>query len=140
MEFLFGSLFLFVVYAMFERLVRVKPLGPDVVVDSSHWESIDSSRELLDDPMFMSAESKREYLKSEDWERKHLIITFLKGYVCECCGSTHHLELHHIRYDNLGNEEVEDLMYLCRSCHQLMHDTLGYDRRTEYPLSAIKEQ
>lgn len=29
--------------------------------------------------------------------------------------------MHHLTYENLGNEKDEDLMLLCETCHQYMH-------------------
>ncbi len=34
-------------------------------------------------------------------------------------------DLHHTSYDNLGHEHHTDLVAMCRSCHELLHQILG---------------
>lgn len=58
------------------------------------------------------------YLKSEHW------LTIRKGYgegKCTVCDSDESLNLHHKHYNTLGAEQAEDLVLLCRSCHQKFH-------------------
>lgn len=46
---------------------------------------------------------------------------------CEVCGREWELardDLHHHTYDRLTAEAFEDLAPLCRSCHDLVHDTV----------------
>lgn len=46
---------------------------------------------------------------------------------CEACGMPYVLELHHLHYDSQGREVPDDLMALCRLCHENMHrDRLGH--------------
>jgi 5-methylcytosine-specific restriction endonuclease McrA len=40
---------------------------------------------------------------------------------CEECGCTGPLELHHMTYEDEGNEDPNDLEHLCRSCHLSRH-------------------
>lgn len=83
--------------------------------------------------MFMSAEKKQEYLKSVEWYKlKQLKLK--ETDCCVVCGSSQNLELHHITYQRLGNEILTDLAIVCRSCHQTIHDKLGYSRETIYPV------
>lgn len=60
----------------------------------------------------------------------------IDGYQCVMCGcrgtTTIPLEVHHITYRNIGNEDVyKDLLTLCRSCHRnvhiMMNRTTGYN-------------
>jgi hypothetical protein len=37
---------------------------------------------------------------------------------CRACGATWNVQLHHLRYLNLGNEPDRDLMPLCRAHHE----------------------
>lgn len=39
---------------------------------------------------------------------------------CEACGSTEHLVIHHID-ENRYNNELNNLMTICRKCHQNYH-------------------
>lgn len=59
-----------------------------------------------------------EYLTSLDWQRRRTRALERANDTCERCGTwTRRLEVHHVRYDNLGNEEDDDLVVLCDICH-----------------------
>ncbi len=137
MDFIVGVLFLFGVYYLFESLVTAEPEGPDVIVDSSHWDNIESSRDYettLDmNNVLMSAGNKQAYLNSPEWANKRTLIV-TRDVVCQCCGSIHANEVHHISYLHLGDEPLSDLVLVCRKCHQEIHDKYGYDRLGYFPL------
>ncbi len=63
-----------------------------------------------------------EYLKTEWWNSiKRLRLAFDK-YKCVECHSTRELDVHHLTYENLGDENIEtDLITLCRRCHLDKH-------------------
>lgn len=84
---------------------------------------------------FMSAEDKSAYLKSKRWKQKKLLTFMYHGKQCKKCGNTGKLDIHHLHYKTLGNENPQtDLVPLCRSCHSKLHEQKGYDRRTNYSL------
>ena len=89
---------------------------------------------------FISAKDKQAYLKSIGWqELKNLRILFV-GRQCEVpdCTETENLHLHHTTYERLTQEDVlGDVVLLCPKHHQKIHDKLGYDRITDYPLNKI---
>jgi predicted HNH restriction endonuclease len=35
------------------------------------------------------------------------------------------IDIHHLSYNNLGNERYRDLQILCRNCHQVTHAIKG---------------
>src|SRR5713101_2177691 len=44
------------------------------------------------------------------------------GWQCQRCGCSSNLQVHHIiRRSSLGNDEEENLITLCESCHQAAH-------------------
>lgn len=93
-------------------------------------------------PMFISAEAKLNYLQSPEWYKIRNERMQLANFKCECCGSTESLQCHHITYERLTCEHIDDLVILCggsNGCHQRIHDLLGYDRATEYPISILKD-
>jgi len=47
------------------------------------------------------------------------------------CPSDSTLEVHHLRYDNLGNEPLEDLTVLCGFHHKLEHQNLSARKQYE---------
>ena len=83
---------------------------------------------------YMSAKEKREYLKSSKWKTLRDLMYILHDSKCECCGNSESLEVHHNTYERLGSEDLSDLNLVCRGCHQDIHDRLGYDRTTQYPI------
>lgn len=62
------------------------------------------------------------YIKSEAWKKKSLERFKVDGYVCQMCGSGKNLVCHHITYLRLGNEDIDDLLTVCYSCHKKLHD------------------
>lgn len=71
----------------------------------------------------MNKFNKEDYynvINSEEWKQKKTEIIEQRGLNCENCGrdlSRAELDLHHLDYENLGNESDEDLMLLCGECH-----------------------
>ncbi len=82
--------------------------------------------------MYMSAVHKANYLNSSNWYALRTLVLSRDSSQCQSCGSTHKLEVHHITYHRLGAEHMDDLITVCRHCHQQIHDKLGYDRATTY--------
>lgn len=89
--------------------------------------------------MYISAKDKAEYLRSEEWSDLKLLRLKIAQNKCECCGLTNSLQLHHITYERLTKERIEDLAILCSFCHTKIHSILGYDRTTKYPILTIKD-
>jgi hypothetical protein len=101
----------------------------DLIINKSH--------------MFISAEAKRNYLNSTEWQELRNKRMLIAGGTCECCGLTHQLQCHHVTYLRLTAEHIDDVRILCggsNGCHQKIHNKLGYDRTTEYSISTIKDE
>lgn len=86
--------------------------------------------------------TKRAYLKSDQWQQRRRERLALDHYSCAACGiSGVPLDIHHLHYRTYRNEGMEDLVSLCRSCHDLQHRTHGYDYSTNfvliYPLEKV---
>ena len=62
-----------------------------------------------------------EYLKSKEWYKKTQECKRLSDNRCSRCGSDRALEVHHITYVNLYNENQNDLECLCHLCHAIEH-------------------
>ena len=62
-----------------------------------------------------------KYLKCPEYRAKR--AEKLENYpVCEKCGSSNRLEVHHLNYDNLFNEDIHnDLETQCYPCHIATH-------------------
>ena len=65
-----------------------------------------------------------DYLKSPRWQRKRRQRLKHDKYRCRTCWSTKRLEVHHCTYDRLGREKLDDLITLCRDCHQAVSDSI----------------
>jgi 5-methylcytosine-specific restriction endonuclease McrA len=61
-----------------------------------------------------------KYIQSKEWKEKRNFIVG-KYKKCSCCGSEENLHVHHLSYENLGNENESDLLLLCKKCHGLVH-------------------
>lgn len=61
------------------------------------------------------------YLKSEHWKQRRLKALKQANYTCSCCGVNNNLQVHHLTYANVWNEQDEDLLVVCRSCHKRIH-------------------
>jgi phage terminase large subunit GpA-like protein len=62
------------------------------------------------------------YIKSPQWKEKRLRALKTWGNVCQMCGSSNRIEVHHKTYDRLGKELMTDLMIVCHSCHEKIHE------------------
>lgn len=70
----------------------------------------------------MTKEEYREYLKTEHWQEVRKARLSVDKYRCYLCGTSKRLNVHHLRYDNLGDENVrKDLISLCLHCHLMLH-------------------
>lgn len=64
-----------------------------------------------------------EYNKSLHWGRLRLRkLKMAKERRCEGCKRRHiGMQVHHLTYENIGNEKMEDLKVLCPNCHAKAH-------------------
>jgi len=70
--------------------------------------------------------SYRNYLLSDQWKRTRRKRLVFAGYRCERCNGAQKdgviLHVHHLTYQRKGNEALEDLIVLCKGCHDHTHD------------------
>lgn len=68
------------------------------------------------------------YLNSEHW--KTLRRTKLaEKPACEMCGHKDHLDVHHVNYRNLFDVTTQDLLTVCRRCHEQIHLMVPPEKR-----------
>jgi hypothetical protein len=74
----------------------------------------------------MKALPYKDFLHSDYWDIVRLIVIDRYGEKCALCGNPDHLHVHHRDYSHHGEEHkyLEDLIPLCRSCHEKFHDKL----------------
>jgi len=80
------------------------------------------------------------YMNSNEWRKKRQERLTLDGYQCQMCGSKDHLEVHHVSYERLGKETMDDLITLCFTCHNKIHSAQSLAwciKRHRYPNAGI---
>ena len=83
----------------------------------------------------MTTAERNAYFNSPQWQTLRQQVK-ARDKVCQLTGATDNLEVHHITYDNLGNEYLDDLVLLSRKAHQFVHNYYGsYDRNNTYPIT-----
>lgn len=68
----------------------------------------------------------QEYLRSQAWIAKKWLVFKRDGYQCQHCGTAKNIQCHHLTYDHLYDEPLDDLVTLCKQCHESAH---SFDRR-----------
>lgn len=72
----------------------------------------------------------KHYISSFEWEAKRRQRLAIDKNRCVMCGKPNFkavLQVHHITYKHLGNEDIKnDLVTLCEDCHKMIHRY--YDR------------
>jgi len=77
------------------------------------------------------------YMKSREWDAKRAQVRRRAGGKCEECRRRKTLQVHHLTYARLGNEDMADLMALCLDCHQGRHGHQITSRRAGCPLAVL---
>jgi 5-methylcytosine-specific restriction endonuclease McrA len=63
-----------------------------------------------------------DYLETPEWDQMRQTALFVADYRCQVCNRDDEtLDVHHRTYERLGQELLEDLFVLCRSCHLTYH-------------------
>ena len=64
----------------------------------------------------------QDYLQAPEWIARAKRIRARDGHTCQDCGrSDVPLDVHHLTYERRGHELDEDLITLCRTCHDARH-------------------
>ncbi len=62
------------------------------------------------------------YLQTGHWKAFRKLALKEHGEVCKDCGAVDtRFDVHHLTYENLGQEQLEDVVVLCHSCHMDRH-------------------
>lgn len=112
-------------------------ISDGVIASIDRWRV---KRNILSDPIkryeyYKSSYSARKikrlrrmpynhYLSSQHWSLIRSAALKRDGNKCADCGAAHDekpLEVHHITYSRRGKENLEDLLTLCRECHEERH-------------------
>ena len=125
-------------FSQFEQ--RLKQTELDESIPETIWPLHDcTNNPLVYSSQFMSAQEKQAHLRSDYWRNLKQERLTLANHQCEvpgCC-STNRLVLHHVTYESLGRERLNDVRAICQHHHQQIHDRLGYLRETYYPIEIL---
>jgi len=61
------------------------------------------------------------YLLSEEWEEKRITIQELCDEICMECEENKGRILHHETYEHIFEEPLDDLLWVCKRCHDRIH-------------------
>jgi hypothetical protein len=65
-----------------------------------------------------------DYLKTEHWAQLKLALYAKRGRTCMACSSKKRIQAHHVNYRHpITDCTSDDLMPLCRECHEAVHET-----------------
>jgi len=63
------------------------------------------------------------YIKRSDrWQKKREAVLERDSYTCQACLHRKATEVHHLTYENIGDEPLFDLVAICGPCHQKLHN------------------
>ena len=105
----------------------MKAAGISMMIMDAAKKAISMETDLLNEfQSFRLPELKsmpyKEYLQTPEWDqirRRSLIIADHRCQVCEA--SSVELHVHHKTYERRGEELPDDLIVLCKTCHEDIH-------------------
>lgn len=72
----------------------------------------------------------QRYLASREWALLKAAVRRRSGGTCERCHAAPHDETHHLTYERIGQERLEDLLGVCEPCHEFLSGKRSEDPRT----------
>lgn len=63
-----------------------------------------------------------EYLRSDLWKEIRTRVIARAVGLCEICKENSVEEVHHMTYERIGSEVLEDLLGVCSICHKIIHE------------------
>lgn len=62
-----------------------------------------------------------DYMQSNRWRDVRNTALLSYSHKCAVCGNKKDVHVHHRNYDSFGNENISDLVVVCRMCHFYIH-------------------
>jgi hypothetical protein len=82
----------------------------------------------------MTKAEYHRYLASREWAVLKTQVRARDGGTCERCGRGAHAHTHHLTYERLGHERLEDLQGLCAACHAFLSGQTDEDPEPWEPI------
>lgn len=88
----------------------------------------DESNELYKQKKYNNYKQSRQYtydqyIHSHTWRSLREAILKRDSYTCQKCKKAKAIQVHHLTYIRLGNEDFKDLISVCISCHEKIHES-----------------
>lgn len=77
----------------------------------------------------MERSEYQKYLASREWAILKKKVRLRSGGKCERCLAGNHDATHHLTYERIGSERLEDLQAVCSSCHEFLAGESDNDPR-----------
>jgi hypothetical protein len=106
----------------------------------SRWIVAQSYLALRDRGDLEFQQEYQSYLASSEWKRKRSHILKRCRGICEGCMEKQAAEVHHLSYRHFGAEFLFELVGLCNSCHDRIHDTGQQNDSNERPCRGCRYQ
>jgi hypothetical protein len=75
----------------------------------------------------MEKSEYHKYLASREWALLREAVRKRSGGKCERCGQGPHDDTHHLTYERVGHERLEDLQAVCSPCHKFLSGKSTHD-------------
>ena len=76
-------------------------------------------------PLLSPKQLHQQHIDSPEWQIMRRFMLAIAGHRCQMCNAgPKDLIIHHRTYERLGHELPEDLIVLCRPCHNWFHQGL----------------
>lgn len=62
------------------------------------------------------------YLDTDKWKKKRALVLERDQQCCQGCMDAQGTEVHHLNYENMGDEFLFELVSLCHQCHEKIHE------------------
>lgn len=84
-------------------------------------------KENIDENNFRNSKRGKyfTYLGSEEWRKKRKLVLERDKFKCQKCNIKIADEVHHLTYERLYNEKLEDLISVCSACHKSIHKPIS---------------
>ena len=90
--------------------------------NSPTWDKYNAYRTLKDGENKEIEKAYRrefynEYIKSDKWKAIRLKVLKRDNNICQACLEAPAQDVHHLTYNNIGDELMYELLSVCRDCH-----------------------
>ena len=108
-----------------DDLKMEKYLRPQTLFNKSKFQSYhEQLNPNKDESLTLRQIEHREYIKTPKWQSKREKVMQRANHHCEGCGEYLGVagHVHHTTYNNWKDEFLFELIYLCKECHQRVHN------------------